>query len=111
MAVSINIENPADMSTWWCVYCLCDGMGLGSVGSPCCKSDQKCLCIKSQGVGDLGPVGGDEGLCVANQKQMCLVSAFQFIPTKPFIEVRRLKIYPCCLLLAPKKEGEAVGSK
>ena len=99
MAVSINVENPADMSTWWCVYCLCEGVGMGPVGSPCCKNDQKCLCLKSQGIGDLGPVAGDEGLCVSNAKSMCLVQAFQIIPTKPFIEVRlvlKIPVLACC---------------
>jgi hypothetical protein len=38
----------------WCCYCLCEGFGLASIGSPLCKADSKMLCIKSQGVGDCG---------------------------------------------------------
>lgn len=38
----------------WCIYCLCEGVGLASIGSPVCKADQKICCIKSQGQGDLG---------------------------------------------------------
>ena len=34
-----------------------------------------------------GPVMGEEGLCLSNQKCMCLSQAIQCIPTKPFIEV------------------------
>ena len=30
---------------------------------------------------------GEEGLCLSNQKCMCLSQAIQCIPTKPFIEV------------------------
>jgi len=38
----------------WCVYLGCSGYGLGSIGSPVCKADQKLCCIKSQGQGDIG---------------------------------------------------------
>lgn len=75
---------------------------MGPVGSPCCKNDQKCLCLKSQGIGDLGPVAGDEGLCVSNAKSMCLVQAFQIIPTKPFIECCGKRVWG-----APKPGGDA----
>jgi len=62
------------------------------------------LCIKSQGVGDCGPVMGDEGLCLANQKCMCLSQAIQCIPTKPFIEICGKRLY------GPEKVGGAMPS-
>ncbi len=83
----------------WCLYCLCEGVGLASIGSPVCKADQKLCCIKSQGQGDLGPLMGDEGLCLSNQKCFCCSQAVQCIPTKPFIEICGKRVF------GPEKPG------
>ena len=75
------------------MYCQCEGVGCATIGSPVCKADQKLCCIKSQGMGDLGPLMGEEGLCLSNQKCFCISQAIQCVPTKPFIEICGKRVF------------------
>ena len=88
----MSFENPADAQTCWCIYCVCGGYGKGAIPSckendVLCKGQQKCCCFKGSSEGLCAKFAGDEGICFGLSQFCCIISSFQFIPTKPFIEI------------------------
>eukprot|EP00282_Hemiselmis_andersenii_P015466 CAMPEP_0114124050 /NCGR_PEP_ID=MMETSP0043_2-20121206/8574_1 /TAXON_ID=464988 /ORGANISM="Hemiselmis andersenii, Strain CCMP644" /LENGTH=161 /DNA_ID=CAMNT_0001216911 /DNA_START=68 /DNA_END=553 /DNA_ORIENTATION=- len=87
------MENPHEMKTTWLIYLCCQGVGLGSIGSPLCSGKSKMLCVKQTGECDLTTdIMGDGGLCLGTQKCCCLVETCQFIPAKVFIELCGMRL-------------------
>ena len=96
-----NLENPADLKAWWCLYLGCTGIGLAALGAQLCNSQQKCLCLAQGAEVNLTEIMGANGLCLENSKCLCIQSASQIIPTKPFIEVVGFRVFG-----APKPSGQ-----
>ena len=87
-----NLENPADLKTWWCLYLGCTGIGLSALGAQLCNSQQKLLCLAQGAEVTLTEIMGPNGLCLDNSRCLCIQSANQIIPTKPFIEVFGIRV-------------------
>jgi len=66
--------------TKWCVYCCCEGWGLGPFSDPLIAAEVKQLCIRSSS--STTDLMGSDGLCHNTSVMLCLTSQFQLPPVK-----------------------------
>lgn len=66
--------------TTWCVYCCCEGWGLGPFSDPIIASEKKQLCLRSSF--STADVMASDGLCHSTSVLLCFTKHFQFPPVK-----------------------------
>jgi hypothetical protein len=77
-ATGLNRDKILD-DTFWCVYCCCEGCGLGPVKEPAlCASEMKNLCVHSTCV--TADIMADDGLCGCVAVEGAMTSQCQLPP-------------------------------
>jgi len=66
--------------TKWCVYCCCEGWGLGPFSDPLIAAEQKQLCLRSSA--STTDIMGADGLCNSTEIMCCITEHFQVPPVK-----------------------------